>query len=195
MCVPLHLEKDIAQKGQLHIWHVTEDISTISDSFRNRAEKTKSGKRQTELIGEYHLTEHTNLIGKVRYLENGKPVLEEGFITISHDLKLVGYYISSEPVGMDIQRPTEQLERIKHKFCNEAELAALDQSPTRLRDLTLIWSAKEAIFKIYGENVPFAEGMHITFEGPSLLCLMTSGKIHKLEFFELDGSLVVYSVS
>lgn len=195
MRVPLLLEKDIAGSGQLRIWRVTEDISSAANSYRQQISRTKSSKRQIELIGEFHLATLTNLIGKIKYQENGKPVLEEGYITISHDQHLVGFFLSSMPVGMDIQRPTEQLERIKHKFCNEAELAELDLSNSPLRDLTLIWSAKEAIFKIYGENVPFAEGMHITINEDTLNCKMADGKIHDLEFFDLDGNLVVYNVS
>jgi len=193
--MPLIEKRDIAQSGQIYIWRVEEDISTVDDSYRQQISRVKSSKRQIELIGEFHLSMLTEQIGKIKYLDNGKPVLDEGYITISHDQQLVGFYLSSIPIGMDIQRPTEQLERIKHKFCNEVELKALEQSETSLRDLTLIWGAKEAIFKIYGENIPFAHGMHISIGETTLLCKMAGGKIHNLEFFDSDGSVVVYSVS
>jgi phosphopantetheinyl transferase len=193
--MPLIEKRDIAQSSQMYIWRVEEDISTVADAYRQKISCVKSSQRQIELIGEFHLAMVTEQIGKIKYLDNGKPVLDEGFISISHDQQLIGFYLSSIPIGMDIQRPTEQLERVKHKFCNEAELKALEQSETSLRDLTLIWGAKEAIFKIYGEDVAFANGMHVTIGETTLRCKMAKGKIHNLEFFDLDGSLVVYSVS
>ena len=132
--MPLIEKRDIAQSGQIYIWRVEEDISTVDDSYRQQISRVKSSKRQIELIGEFHLAMLTEQIGKIKYLDNGKPVLDEGYITISHDQQLVGFYLSSIPIGMDIQRPTEQLERIKHKFCNEVELKALEQSEPSLRD-------------------------------------------------------------
>lgn len=193
--MPLHLEMDIAGQGRLSIWKVDEDISSVSESFLPKISRTKSLKRQLELIGEYHLAKQLGVLGKIQYLQNGKPVLEEGHITISHDQHFVGFYISEIPVGMDIQRPTEQLKRIQHKFCNARELNMLADTDNRLRDLTYIWSAKEAIFKIYGENVPFAEGMHIEIGEDRLLCTMRDGVEHELKFFDLEGSTVVYNVS
>jgi phosphopantetheinyl transferase (holo-ACP synthase) len=73
-------------------------------------------------------------------------------------------------VGIDIEVPTPKVERIKHKFLHLEELALFDDGAfdqpgetmpplqTAQDKLTLLWSAKEAVFKwwSYG-NVDFSE--------------------------------------
>lgn len=145
---------------RLFLWQVDENpddpkYAKIAKTFRG-----KSLKRRKEELGGALLIEHLGIKNDIRYLENGKPVVDDGHISISHSENLVGLVFSTHPVGLDIQSPTPKLFNIKDKFCNERELALFGES---LEKLTLIWSAKEAIFKVYGENLAFAEEIDIHF--------------------------------
>ncbi len=145
---------------RLFLWQVEENpddpkYAKIAKTFRG-----KSLKRRKEELGGALLIDHLGIREDIRYLENGKPVVEDGHISISHTEDLVGLVFSPSPVGLDIQSPTPKLFNIKDKYCNEGELQLWGES---LEKLTLIWSAKEAIFKVYGENLAFAEEIEISF--------------------------------
>ncbi|MFT4678834.1 MAG: phosphopantetheinyl transferase [Flavobacteriales bacterium] len=145
---------------RLFLWQVEENpdhpkYAKIASTFRG-----KSLKRRTEELGGTLLLEHLGIKNDISYLENGKPVVDDGYISISHTEDLVGVVFSTSPVGLDIQRPTPKLFNIKEKFCNERELKMWGES---LDQLTLIWSAKEAVFKLFGENLAFAEEIDVHF--------------------------------
>ena len=125
----------------------------------------KSARRNREWLASRLLMHHMN-VPKLTYLLNGKPVLPAGQLSISHCDNLVALVLADSPVGIDVQQPTEQIRTILTKFCSPAEQARLMSAshadPTSaLRDMTIIWSAKEAIFKFWGENVAFAEHIEI----------------------------------
>ncbi len=95
------------------------------------------------------------------YYDNGKPVFTDGVnLSISHCEDFVGLIVSEKSIGMDIQNPDKKLLLIQKKFCNEQELLFIPPGVEGLAHTTMIWSAKEAIFKVFGENVLFAD--HIT---------------------------------
>ena len=77
-------------------------------------------------------------------------------------------------MGIDVQEIVEKVARIRHKFCSEKELEWAETD----EDYTLIWSAKEALFKIKEKNVLFKEnilvlpsksGLNITFKSQQKL--------------------------
>ncbi len=96
-----------------------------------------------------------------------KPFLEseQYHFSISH----CGMYAAAiaskqERVGIDIELVTEKIERVKHKFTNPDELLFLNEEykaflqqfdPEKKIEqefLTMIWSAKETIFKWHGDG-------------------------------------------
>ena len=125
----------------------------------------KSARRNREWLASRLLMHHMN-VPKLTYLPNGKPMLPAGQLSISHCDNLVALVLADSPVGIDVQQPTEQIRTILTKFCSPGEQARLmsasQADPTSaLRDMTITWSAKEAIFKFWGENVAFAEHIEI----------------------------------
>lgn len=101
---------------------------------------------------------------KIIYLENGKPILEDGShnISFSH----CRYYIAvmTHPlfeVGIDIETPTEKLIYVHEKFLGKKELDYYRKTKD-YNYLRVAWSAKEALFKIIGLNAfNFAEQLYI----------------------------------
>lgn len=65
-------------------------------------------------------------------------------ISISHYGGYYAIYLSSIPVGVDIQIFKDSLEKGQHYFVNENETSELRLTKTNLH---LIWSAKEAFYK------------------------------------------------
>jgi phosphopantetheinyl transferase len=80
----------------------------------------------------------------------GKPHLNgDKHISITHSHEFSAIIISDETVGIDIELQREKIIRIADKFCN-AELQFLEPNNKEeyIQKLTVIWGAKEAIFKI-----------------------------------------------
>ena len=95
------------------------------------------------------------------FLANGKPILPRGGLSISHCKGSVAVVTSEVNIGLDIQEPTEQIFTIRSKFCSATEWSWLETHRETLRALTIVWSAKEAIFKYWGEEVDFAQHIEI----------------------------------
>jgi phosphopantetheinyl transferase len=120
----------------------------------------KAAHRRREWLGSRILIHALNL-GALRFLENGKPVIEGGAISISHCADYVAVLHGSERLGLDVQLPQEQIAIIRSKFCSDSEWQWLQSHQEPLRALTLVWSAKEAIYKFWGEQVDFARDIEI----------------------------------
>jgi phosphopantetheinyl transferase len=154
----------------LALWTMNESDEALHEQWEqcgSSEEKPviKSARRNREWLASRLLMQHLQL-PKLTYLPNGKPVLPAGHLSISHCDNLVALVLAETPVGIDVQQPTEQIRTILAKFCSPAEQARLmnasQTDPTSaLRDMTILWSAKEAIFKLWGENVAFAEHIEI----------------------------------
>lgn len=82
----------------------------------------------------------------------GKPHLinSKFHLSISHSYPMVACAIHpGAPCGIDIESARPQLLKIKHKFLNKEELTYCGED---LNNLCLHWSAKEALYKLYGRK-------------------------------------------
>jgi 4'-phosphopantetheinyl transferase len=90
----------------------------------------------------------------VVYDESGKPYLagSEYHISVSHTEDLAGVIISKNGrVGIDLEMIRLRVAKVRHKFMNDDELASL-QSGRELEQMTLVWCAKEALYKFCGKR-------------------------------------------
>lgn len=88
------------------------------------------------------------------YEENGKPVADNCFVSISHSGNMVAVCTSEKPIGLDIELIDEKrnLEKLsKRVFCGK-ELEIFNNSPT-VEQFYEIWTKKEAYSKIDGQGV------------------------------------------
>lgn len=167
--MPLLLDTSEIQHGKrLLIWDTqesTDELITLAQLDEQEMMKLGSiqlDKRKREWLDTRILLKTFFPNKKLAYLDNGKPVFEDGtHLSISHCADLVGIIVSDNSIGMDIQNPDKKLLLIQKKFCNEQELSFVPSGEAGLIHTTIIWSTKEAIFKVYGENVPFADDMTI----------------------------------
>ncbi|HKK87966.1 MAG TPA: 4'-phosphopantetheinyl transferase superfamily protein [Saprospiraceae bacterium] len=105
-----------------------------------------------------------SLRGKVFKDTSGKPNLAESEfnITLSHSHAFVAAAAAPYPVGVDIQVKSERMRRIIQKFADEKELQAC-QERENLNLAHIIWSAKECMFKAFGQDeVSFSKHLHVS---------------------------------
>ena len=160
--MPLFYQHNINETTRLGIWHISEDEDFFLAKVPLQKTITHPHKRLQHLAGRYLLQ---YLFPDFPYEEiiiadTRKPYLpnEQYHFSISHCGDYAAAIVSPVyRVGIDIEIPTEKVERIAHKFISENEKSFLSESvicdeqsiPARLL-FTILWSAKEAVFKWYG---------------------------------------------
>lgn len=184
----------------LHLWKNTETAEELLHQFEEIPvgfTPELPAKKQREFLVTRLLLKTFAIATQVDYNEHGKPQLSSGKgISISNDSAISGIYLQDENCGLDIQTLNEKLLRIAPKMCNAFEL----ERYTDLDSLCLIWCAKEAVFKYYGTQVPFAEAMTVTeinFE-EQRLSIQYSGvhgtKLFSLRFLRFQDTFVVFTL-
>jgi phosphopantetheinyl transferase len=89
---------------------------------------------------------------ELTYNELNRPYLKgrNEHISISHSHQWLAISIhKNEETGVDVELIREKVINIKHKFCSDEEL---EFAQTDINKLTLLWCAKEAIYKTYGKK-------------------------------------------
>jgi len=186
--MPLILTEQSKQK-ELFLWEMSEKIDdyqriTPSDIFENIVQKTKLEKRILEKLSQVMLLNKAKIpYEDVLYGSNGKPFLKNGkHLSFSHSGTLSSLLIDEKNCGLDIEYPSNKIERIAKKFVHENEFELLNKGD----NLYWAWNIKEAIFKYFGEGVTFKEDIFIKELRPELKSAVAlySGK-HGRGIFEL----------
>jgi len=164
--MPIYQLKDVSEFNKIGVWKITESENELSEQLINKGFSTKdkpnlpNKTRITQwLATRLLLTEFFDGFS-INYNNLGKPYLNNGwFISISHSNKFVAINLNkNSDCGIDIEKITPKIERIKHKFLNPIDL----QNVTSLEQLTLYWGAKEALYKYYGKKeVLFIEHLFV----------------------------------
>jgi len=116
------------------------------------------------------------MIGETKeicYKESGKPYLADKsyHISISHTRGYVAVMISkTNRVGIDIEVLSQRALKVAHKFVDETELIYPPTDKiTHSEILTLIWSAKETMYKCMdSREILFREELHVDVNIPLL---------------------------
>ena len=166
--MPLILKLEISSHQHLAVWEATEnenkllEIANLNDSLLEEYRDIKLEKRKREWLVSKALLRSVGFNHNIQYLENGKPVIPGvTHFSLSHCLPFVAFTESNHSTGLDIQHPDPKLERIQHRIFRPEEVKDAQVSTSMLDYLTILWSTKEAVFKIYGENVHFAQQMRV----------------------------------
>ncbi|TRX12775.1 4'-phosphopantetheinyl transferase family protein [Flavobacterium gawalongense] len=206
--MPLFKTIHVNSTTQILVWKVTETYAelfgqvVLNDTNRIRLDGMKSEMQQRAFLSVRKLlqeTGHTDL--DLYYDEFGKPHLNgEKHISITHSHNFSAIIISDETVGIDIELQRDKIIRIADKFC-DSEFQFLSRSfgtekkEEYIRKLTVIWGAKEAIFKIRNEKgISFKD--HIKVNAFDLEVKQTIAELHfdslvkdfKVHFEEIDPS-------
>ncbi len=160
-------QHNINESTRLAIWHITEPEDFFLEKVPIKKDVSHPHKRLQHLAGRYllpYLFEGFPL-EEILVADTRKPFLqdEQYHFSISHCGDYAAAIVSrTDRVGIDIELVTPKIERVKHKFTTADELLFLtDEYKSFLQQfeltekieqefLTMIWSAKEAMFKWYG---------------------------------------------
>jgi phosphopantetheinyl transferase len=165
--VPLFYQQNINDSTKLAIWQIEESENFFNLKVPLHKQITHPHKRLQHLAGRYLLPylypEFPN--AEIEIADTMKPFLpnEQFHFSISHCSIYAAAIVSTrQRVGIDVELVTPRLHKIKHKFLHADELSFInEQAQTfQLPMLSILWSAKEAMYKWYGAGeVDFSEMM------------------------------------
>ena len=167
--MPLFYQHNINQETKLGIWHIEEAESFFLEKVPLKREVSHPYKRLQHLAGRYLLSYlfPDFPVEEIRVADTRQPFLasEKYHFSISHCGDYAAAIVSrNSRVGVDIEKISSRIQVVAQKFLTEEEAhffnedyaLFLEQWGLRGRVhqefLTLIWSAKEAIFKWYGRG-------------------------------------------
>lgn len=129
-------------------------IHRSNDLTRSEAEREAVGVALGRLFPDGGMT--------VGHRSDGSPFIPGSgmCISISHSLTYVAVAVASGCVGIDIEQPRQQLEKVAPRFLSDREQIVAESMPL---GLLRAWTAKEAVFKaIRGQGVDFARDITLS---------------------------------
>lgn len=207
--MPLFKTRIVNNSTKVLIWKIEESFKELSfsikltDSNQERLDSMKSELHQRGFLSIRHLLKEVGLNDTdLIYDEFGKPHLKNGrYISITHSFTFTGIIISDEvPVGIDIEKQRDKILKIAHKFTPFQEYKTIANHDALISKLTIVWGAKESLYKIYGKKkLRFLE--HIYIDDFKFEDEKTSGRIdyndetniYQVHFLEFEGFTCVYA--
>jgi len=168
------LEKQILpQNSVIGIWEITEEVDLLRSNLDLCEEEKTLYSSFANDTRRKHWLSYRNLLKELIpnekrtpliYDENGKPFFtgKSHFLSVSHTGSVSAAIVSSDrPVGIDIEAIHPRIEKVVHKFLSKSEQDFIHKD-YRLEMLYVFWSAKEALYKMYGKrNLLFIENLQI----------------------------------
>jgi 4'-phosphopantetheinyl transferase EntD len=209
--LPLVYQHNINEATRLAVWHITEPETFFLKKVPLNKDVSHPHKRLQHLAGRYLLPFLFDgfPLEEILVADTRKPFLEneQYHFSISHCGNFAAAIVSSkERVGIDIELVTAKIERVKHKFTNSDELLFLNEDykaflgqfgleeKIEQEFLTMIWSAKETIFKWYGDGqMDFRQHMQlngaISFSGDELISLPFLFTRNEMRYFTVHAKM------
>jgi 4'-phosphopantetheinyl transferase EntD len=197
--MPVFFQQQINESTRLGVWKIEETEDFFKGNVPLHRDVTHPKKRLQHLAGRFLLQYlfPDFPYEQIRIADTRKPFLpdERYHFSISHCGDYAAAIVSrTHRVGVDVEETEGRILRIKDKYLSREEqrLFIPDPAAPDFRLLTLLWSAKESVFKWYGEGeVDFRK--HICLSEPD----MTGNKLRcdfgltgnrlKVEFRLFDG--------
>ena len=178
--MPLFYQHNINGDTKLGIWLIEEPESFFLEKVPLKKNVSHPFKRRQHLAGRYLLSYlfPDFPVEEILIADTRQPFLasEQYHFSISHCGTYAAAIVSgSKRVGVDIEMITPRIGRVADKFLNEGEMDFFNDDYTLFLEQwglrgrvqqefqTLIWSAKEALFKWYGRGeLDFKKHMQLT---------------------------------
>jgi len=164
--MPLFFQKKINENTKLGVWKITEEEAFFRSRVDLQRHVSHPQKRLQHLAGRFLLKQlfPDFPVQLIQIADTRKPFLpdEAYHFSISHCGPFAAAIASTtERVGIDIEIPAAKVLRILAKFLHPHELQLL-QHKIDPREATVLWSAKEAMFKWWGRGgVDFSEMLRL----------------------------------
>ncbi|WP_025742766.1 4'-phosphopantetheinyl transferase family protein [Aquimarina pacifica] len=207
--MPLYKTITVDQSTNVLIWKIEETFEFLSESVQltahcqKRVDSMKSDLHRRGFMSVRHLlavcgyTDHD-----LYYDEFGKPHLTDGkYISITHSFTFAGIIISDVPVGIDIEKQRDKINKIAHKFVNDFENGYVEKEENSVKMLTAIWGGKESLYKLHATaGLSFKQHIFIspfTLEYPFIYGAINYDNTidhYDLALIEFEGFTCVYAV-
>lgn len=137
----------------------------------------------------------------IHHEESGKPYIDGGLnISISHSFDMVAVMLSSrKTIGLDIEKMSDRIMRIEHKFMGESELLGVKPNQKK-QTLYVNWCAKEAMYKAFNiKDFDFKDNFRLDsfgYEGEGIVVgHITQGSLTKdfrMHYREFDEYMATW---
>lgn len=156
--MPLHQVINFNSYTKILIWKITESLEDLSgsvilaDTSFFRLSNMKSVQHKCGFLSVRKLLQEAGYSDlDLFYDAFGKPHLKDGkHISISHSHDFSAIIISDEIVGIDLELRRVKILDIADRFNDNSHLDKTDTEKF-IREITISWGVKEAIFKIRNE--------------------------------------------
>ncbi|WP_420603852.1 4'-phosphopantetheinyl transferase family protein [Flagellimonas sp.] len=208
--MPIYKTITVSPTTKAHIWKVEEPEEQLSRGIvltphcQKRIDGMKSEIHRRAFLSIRHLMDEAGYKDHDMYYDDfGKPHLKDGnHISITHSRNYTGIIVSStDEVGIDIEMQRDKILRIANKFTPLEEYRTLANTEAIIRKLTIVWGAKESLYKIYAEQglsfLKHIDVMDFAFDDKRTVAqiLYKGNKSHyEVEFTEFDGFTCVYAL-
>tara|TARA_B100001167_G_C16774815_1_gene310710 strand:+ start:3052 stop:3684 length:633 start_codon:yes stop_codon:yes gene_type:complete len=195
----------------VYIWKVEESLDDLNHNVnltqhcKVRLNSMKSELHCRGFLSIRHLLHVAGYTDQdLYYTDNGKPHLIDGkHISITHSYNFTAIIVSeSTEVGIDIEMQRDKILRIASRFTPLKEYHTLANEDALIRKLTIVWGAKESLYKIYGvKGLSFLQ--HIYVEDFDFEDYKTTASInyegnksnYAIDFLEFEGFTCVYALA
>lgn len=208
--MPLYKSFQPTSDIRVYIWKIEESESWLSRDVeltphcQRRVEGMQSELHRRGFLSIRHLMAEAGYTDADLYYDtNGKPHLRDGtHISITHSFEFTGIILSRQhEVGIDIEKQRNKILRIAHRFTTMREYQSVANEEALVRKLTMIWGAKESLYKITGvPGVSFLDHICVADfelgqEGTTAR-VMFEGRRTEFEtfFLEFEGFTCVYAL-
>lgn len=208
--MPLYKTITITPTIRVYIWKVTESEIELAKGIvlttgcKARMTGMKSEQHRKGFLSIRHLLAEAGYVDHdLYYNDAGKPHLKDGkYISITHSHDFTGIIVAqTDEVGIDIELQRDKILRIAHKFTPIEEYKTMANSEAIIRKLTIVWGAKESLYKIYAQKgLSFFHHIDVKEfnleDGVTMAEILYHGQIsfYSVDFLEFEGYTCVYAV-
>ncbi|MBK7290001.1 MAG: 4'-phosphopantetheinyl transferase superfamily protein [Chitinophagaceae bacterium] len=211
--MPIFFQQQINENTRLGVWKIEESEEFFKGNVPQHRDVTHPHKRLQHLAGRFLLQ---YLFPDFPYeliqiADTRKPFLPDAqyHFSISHCGDYAAAIVSKESrVGIDVEIPVEKIEKIMYKFLSEKELDRFSLVPDvgqadevdNFNEVTTLWSAKEAVFKWYGDGgVDFRKQIQLlnrNDENKTIDCFFSKSESELVvNYKQFDGLVLAWVVS
>lgn len=205
--------KNISEQCIVTLWKIEEDVDFFLKYLHLKKDDLEVCSNATHPIKQLEwLASRTCVKYTVEQLEHNFQGIEKdefnnpylskikGFVSLSHTSNYAVAVVSlEEEVGIDIEKISNKLSRVAHKFLSEPERS---HAGNDLLKMCIYWCAKESLYKWYGKkNLSFKDNIYIEpFEDKPT---MVKGEIfidgilkteHQLEVFYVEDYVITATI-
>jgi 4'-phosphopantetheinyl transferase len=212
--MPLILNQPTNKSTSIGVWKIIETVESLTRLIEmDENDRQHFGTFGNELRRKHWLSYRLILQEllpmkniRIIYDEYGKPGIPDfnGHFSVSHSGDFAVAIVSYEtPVGIDIERIRDRIERVAERFLTMEELEQMGQCD-RLEKLHVCWGAKESLYKLNGKpNVDLQKDIRI--EPFDYLCIgestcratmNTNGEVGSYNIFyrKMEEYMLVWAV-